>query len=61
MSNTRDFILANFTSVTKSEEFFNLSCEEDKMRISRDDIHVDCEDDEDLNVINGPKCNDILS
>ena len=28
MSNTRDFILANFTSVTKSEEFFNLSCEE---------------------------------
>ncbi|CAH3022664.1 unnamed protein product, partial [Porites evermanni] len=45
MSNTRDFILANFTSVTKSEEFFNLSYEEVKMWISRDDIHVDCEDD----------------
>lgn len=28
MSNRRDFILANFTSVTKSEEFFNLSYEE---------------------------------
>ena len=45
MSNTRDFILANFTSVTKSEKFFNLSYEEVKMWISRDDIHVDCEDD----------------
>ena len=45
MSNTRDFILANFTSVTKSEEFFNLSCEEVKIWISRDELHVDCEDD----------------
>ena len=45
MSNTRNFILANFTSVTKSEEFFNLSCEEVKMWISRDELHVDCEDD----------------
>ena len=44
MSNTRDFMLTNFSSVTKSEEFFNLSYEEVKMWISRDDIHVDCED-----------------
>ena len=44
MSNTRDFILANFTSVTKSEEFFNLSVR-GSQTVDLKTRHVDCEDD----------------
>jgi len=44
LSRTRQFILANFTSVAKTNEFFNLSNEEVEMWISSDEIDVTTEE-----------------
>ena len=41
----KNFILANFTSVTKTEQFLNLPSKEVKMWISSDKINVNAEED----------------
>ena len=41
----KNFILANFTTVAKTEEFFNLPSREVKMWISSDEIDVSAEED----------------
>ena len=45
VAKTKDFILANFTAVAKSEAFLNLSNEEIKMWISSDELNVSAEED----------------
>ena len=45
ISATTNFILANFTTVTKTEEFLNLPSKEIKMWISSDEIDVSAEED----------------
>jgi len=45
LTNTTNFIFANFTAVTKTEGFFNLSGKEVKMLISSDQIVVSSEED----------------
>ena len=42
---SKNFILANFTTVAKTEDFLNLSNKEVKMWISRDEINVSAEED----------------
>ena len=44
-SNARRFILSNFTSVAKTEEFMNMSSKRIEMWISNDDINVSAEED----------------
>ena len=44
-SDTKNFILANFTDVAKTEAFLNLSSEKVKMWIASDDIDVRTEED----------------
>lgn len=41
----KNFILANFPNVAKTEQFLNLSCEEVKTWLSNDEINVSSEDD----------------
>ena len=45
LSRTKQFILANFTSVAKTNEFLNLSSKEAEMWISSDEINVTTEED----------------
>ena len=45
LSDNTNFILANFTTVAETEDFLNLSSEEVKMWISRDEINVTTEED----------------
>ena len=45
LSRSRQFILANFSALAKTEAFFNLSNTEVKMWISSDEINVSAEED----------------
>ena len=45
ISNTKTFILTNFTAVAKTVDFLNLSSEEVKLWISSDEIDVSAEED----------------
>ena len=45
VSRTRQFILANFATLLKTEEFLSLSCKEVEMWISSDEIDVSAEED----------------
>ena len=45
MTDTRRFLMANFTAVTKTEDFLNMSSREVKMLISSDEIAVSAEED----------------
>ena len=45
LSQARQFILENFTTVAKTEEFWNLSNKEVEMWISSDEINVNAEDE----------------
>ena len=45
LSDARNYILSNFTTVAKAEEFLNLSSNEVKMWISSDELNVSAEED----------------
>ena len=45
LSDARNYILSNFSTVAKTEEFLNLSSDEVKMCISSDEINVSAEED----------------